>query len=271
MSKATWEYRYFQSHTPTARERIPGEQLLHKYGIDINTSEGTINKAQYRLEHIPHRDRTETIEVSFPSSTGNYFSFLQITQFQNEVLSVDLFFLSDEDTEFTHRLYDSSKGWARYEQAWNEYLSGYLQERPFLPDIKLPYALRESFLLLIDPSKEGIYGFFCDVAGMAPAKRRAIMRLLDAKQYSAIRHVLHSHSNVSKVYAAEALMMLRNDGEVLDPTDEQIITGLKAREDSIEVCEGCEHSNRKIRDILSEAEKLRLPDLLQLYRLEKDQ
>ncbi len=101
-----------------------------------------------------------------------------------------------------------------------------------------------------------VYGTMCGIAGLAPPSRILIEELISEKNIDAIDQWLKSPLSVRNVYAAEAVLRLRDKGVEIPSEIMDIIEGLQVSDRQISTCNGCIYSKRKISAVLKEIQKL---------------
>lgn len=164
------------------------------------------------------------------------------------------------------RLYYDAKAARRSRDAWAGYCQSLSVANPDLPPLRLEEAHRRTFIALYASDSEGVFGSFCDYAGIPPDKRVAQIRLLAAGQVTALRYALRSSSTVSRLYAVEALLVLQRGGYSLSDADAALIQQLRLDEQPIETCSGCEHGSTRAKDAFDLFTTGRKSEFLARYR-----
>jgi hypothetical protein len=167
--------------------------------------------------------------------------FLIISDFEGMAIRVRLSFLKNEKP-INRRLYFDEMIAKKAKDAWSGYCERISLSEPSLPALKLNEQYRNDFISLYERTAGGVFGTFCDYAGTPPDDRLAQVRMLHAGQKTAFRYILRSKSTVSKLYAAEALLLLKKQNQRLDSGDIALLNKLQNDEQLIETCEGCEYS-----------------------------
>lgn len=150
--------------------------------------------------------------------------------------------------ERSETLYHDRRVGSHVASEWNAYLRRLAGEHPDLPPLELSVSLRDVFSRLYLGPPDGTFGLFCGYAGTPPGRREAQVKLLDKNEAVALRYVLRAKSVVSRIYAAEGLLMLQREGIQLEETDAALIRALQKLPDMISTCEGCETETKVVEE-----------------------
>lgn len=172
----------------------------------------------------------------------------------------------DDPKAVSRRLYRDPAAAKQRTGAWSAYCEKISRERPELPPLELPERYREPFVTLYEPPGAGVFGDFCDVAGVPPAGRVAQMKLVAGRRTTALRYALRAPSAVSRLYAAEGLLVLQRSGSRLAPADAALVERLGRDSELVETCSGCEHTKTSVRDVLDRRSIEPLPSFIKHFK-----
>ena len=149
-----------------------------------------------------------------------------VVAFEGRVISAD------------HFIGASHERWLHDEAGWVEYYRTRLPEGSPFP---LQGATAEeswAFYQLkgVDVRRE--YGWICEysTAGMPPPQREATLTLLHQDRHDLLRKALREAAIEGRVYAADALLYLEQQGDPITEADRALIAGLRASADTVRTC-----------------------------------
>ncbi len=106
-------------------------------------------------------------------------------------------------------------------------------------EIEAPAQHQQAYTVLTNPLEKYDYGTFCYFAGVPPAGRKAIQRLLADPASDVIRAVLRSTNPEARVYAVEAMLELERSGASISEVDRRAMKKIVELQIPISVCDGC--------------------------------
>lgn len=150
--------------------------------------------------------------------------------------------------------------------AWKEYCKKISLENPDLPVLDLHQNYRTSFVRLYEGQDGAVFGTFCGYAGIAPDSRVSMVKLLYRRQVTAMRYSLRSPSVVTKLYAAEALLLLDRAGHRLEQSDRRLINALHDSSQMVTTCFGGTYQEMSVTDAFSKFTTQSVKNYLETFK-----
>jgi hypothetical protein len=243
--------------------------LLSELGLDPSREWSTCkNGLKCGVKITTYADGLKEIGIGFDEPQEPYHSLL-VYGFGDTIIKAKFLRTYDKVVnpgyQDTTLLFDK-KAFAAFKDHWAEFKAEMSRKAPYLPPLNIEFANRDEFVYLLHESNDGEFGYFCGNAGIAPMKRQCIMKLFDRKEYVGIRYLLLSSNQVSRMYAAEALIQLQSEGYKVTAQERAAIRLMSQETAKIPICLGCSYSDTTLAEAFTVASQYSLRELLKEYK-----
>ncbi len=233
-----------------------------EYGRDMSTDNFIqklraeyLSKSSIDIMDFMERDTlNDQLILSKIDLSNFYISFID---YENKLISV---YYRDENFDLSNLTYFSEATFDRYNS-----------HRPIYLQMKNPIENDDyNYLSLLGITCENKYGDFCEesTVGIIPNQRLAFYELVKNKDMQLLCNALKGFSPSGRLYAAEGLLLLKENGNGISKDCLTTIDSLKINDkDKIWKCfSGSGSYKGEYTNFSSELTKARINELLQLYK-----
>lgn len=143
-----------------------------------------------------------------------------------------------------------------FDPQFDRYKKAVATELGVLRGVQVPAELKSAYEYLISPLHNSVVGSGgCGFAGITPEGKKAIDALMKANRVDLVENVLRGFNPGGRVYAALALLSLKNSGRPLSHETQITIKKISSLDIKIGTCAGCLLGSRTAKEILKSADQ----------------